>query len=309
ASKHDEYANYMSQVRAVAQSSAKVGREFAAKLGSSGLKLADLETSLEQWSQQQQQDYDQAQQIQPPGPLRVAHQQVLDTLQLRAMGLAALANALAQTKAKDASTAAAQLANEAQLLTASDIVWANLYRLPATATLKTLGVTGVVAPVSQFVTNPDVVSTRAFEIVYQELRPVSTGSSASGVRGDNLVSTKAVGGGKTVTLDPSNPTTIYVSTDLSIQATVEDSGNFAEVNIPVTMTISAGGKKLVTQTKTIAGLQAGEQQTVEFKSLDLTADAFRAEAQIKVDVKAVPGEQKLDNNTAAYPVFFSLATP
>ncbi len=87
-SRHDEYASYMDNVRAIAQSSERVGKELVAKMASPGLKLADLETSLEQWSQQEQQAYDQAQQIRPPGPLRALHQQVLDTLQLRALGLA-----------------------------------------------------------------------------------------------------------------------------------------------------------------------------------------------------------------------------
>ncbi|HET7566444.1 MAG TPA: hypothetical protein VFJ91_00505 [Gaiellaceae bacterium] len=308
-SKHDEYAGYMSQVRTVAQSSARVGREFAAKLSSTGLKLADLETSLEQWSQQEQQAYDQAQLIRPPGPLRYAHQQVLDTLQLRAMGLAGLANAFAQTSAKDATTAAQQLAQEAQLLTASDIVWADLYKGPATATLKSLGVTGVVVPASQFVTNQEVVSQRAFEIVYQALRPASTGGTPSGVHGENLVGTKAVGGGKSSDLSTANPTTIYVSADLAIKVTVEDSGNFEELNIPVTMTVSVGGKTLFTQKKTIASIQPAEQQTLSFTNLQLTPDAFGHNASISVDVHGVPGETKLDNNKATYPVFFSLSQP
>jgi hypothetical protein len=309
ASKHDEYANYMTQVRQIAQSSAKVGQELAAKLGSPGLKLADLDTSLEQWSQQEQQAYDQAQQIAPPGPLRSAHQQVLDTLQLRAIGLAGLANALAQSNVKDAATAATQLAGEAQLLSASDIVWTELYKLPATQTLKALGVTGVVVPPSQFVTNPDVISVRSFQIVYDRLKPASTGGSPSGVHGDNLVSTKAVGGGHTVTLTASSPSTVFVSADLAIQVTVEDSGNFEEVNVPVTMTVKVGGKTLLTQRKLITGIQPAEQQTLSFTNLQLTPDAFGHNASITIDVKAVAGEQKLDNNTATYPVFFSLSQP
>ncbi len=309
ASKHDEYATYMTKVRALAQSSAKVGQEFAAKLDSQGLKLADLETSLEQWSQQEQQAYDQAQQIAPPGPLRSAHQQVLDTLQLRAIGLAGLANALAQTNVKNASTAATQLAGQAQLLSASDIVWTELYKLPATQTLKALGITGVVVPPSQFVTNPDVISSRSFQIVYDRLKPASTGGTPSGVHGDNLVSTKAVGGGRTVTLTTTSPSTVYVSADLAIQVTVEDSGNFEEVNVPVTMTVKVGGKTLFTQKKLITGIQPAEQQTLSFTNLQLTPDAFGHNASITIDVKAVPGEQKLDNNSGIYPVFFSLSKP
>ena len=308
-SRHDEYAGYAESVRTVAQSSARVGREFAATLGSSGLKLTDLETRLEQWSQQQQQLYDRAQQLRPPGPLRSVHQSVLDTLQLRALGLAGLANALTETSGKDAAAVAASLTSQAQLLSASDIVWAELYKLPATQTLKALGITGVVVPASQFVTNPEVISLRSFTIVAQQLRPASAGATPSGLHGSKLVSTRAVGGGHTVPLYPSQPATIYVSADLKLQVTVEDSGNFQEVNVPVTLTVKVGGKNLFTKRQTITGIQAGEQQTVAFGNLQLTPDAFGHTASVRVTVGRVPGEQKLDNNTATYPVFFSLSQP
>ena len=307
-SRHDEYASYMDKVRVVAQSSAKVGHEFAAKLGSPGLKLTDLETRLEQWSQQEQQAYDQAQQIRPPGPLRTMHQQVLDTLQLRAIGLAGLASALTQPN-QTALSAGSALAAQAQLLSASDIVWAELYRLPVTQELKSLGITGVVVPSSQFVTNPEVVSERSFQIVFQQLTPASTGGTPSGLHGSSLVSTKAVGGGRSQTLTSSQPTTIYVSADLKLDATVEDSGKFSEVNVPVTLTVKVGGKALFTKKQTINGIQAGEQQTVTFTNLQLTPNAFGHAASIKVTIGGVPGEQKLDNNTATYPVFFSLSQP
>ena len=308
-SRHDEYASYMQDIRTIAQSSARVGNEFAVKLGSQGLKIADLETRLEQWSQQQQQLYDQAQQLRPPGPLLDAQQQVLDTLQLRAMALAGLANSLAQTKGKDPGTVADDLARQAQLLSASDIVWAELYRLPVTQTLKTLGITGVVVPDSQFVTNPDVISVRSFTIVYQRLQPASTGGTPTGLHGSKLVSTKAVGGNRSVELSPSQPTTVYVSADLQLQVTVEDSGNFDEVNIPVTVTVKVGGTKVFSQKQTINGLQPNEQQTVSFKNLQLTPNAFGATASLVVDVGAVPGEKTLSNNTSTYPVLFRLSQP
>jgi len=306
-SKQDEYSSYMGKVGEVGQSSARVGQEFTSKLASQGLKLADLETSLEQWSQQQQQLYDQALQISPPGPMRAIHQFVLGTLQLRALGLAGLANELAQTSAKNASTAATRLAGQAQLLTASDIVWADLFRLPATQTLKDLGITGVVVPASTIVTNPDLVSERAFEVVYQRLAPASTGGTPSGLHGSSLVGTKAVGGGRSVSLSTSSPTTVYDSADLRFEATVQDSGNFQEVDIPVTLTISVANKRVLTRQKTITSIQAGEQQVVSFGNLQLPPDAFGHQATVAVKVGGVPGEQNLANNQASYPVLFSLS--
>jgi hypothetical protein len=306
-SRHDEYSSYVDKVRAIAQSSAKVGQELVTKMASPGLKLADLETSLEQWSQQEQQAYDQAQQIRAPGPMRTLHQQVLDTLQLRALGLAGLANELAQTNARDAATAAVQLADQAQLLTASDIVWLELYRLPATEMLKELGITGVVVPTSQFVTNPDLVSMRAFEVVYERLKPASTGGTPGGLHGDNLVATKAVGGGRSVTLSTSNPTNVFDSADLRFDATVQDSGNFQEVNVPVTLKIAVAGKTVFTRRKTIASIQAAQRLTVSFGNIQLPSEAFGHQAKVTVRIGGVLGEKNLVNNRATYPVLFSLS--
>src|SRR6476619_7663735 len=45
-----------------------------------GLKESDLETKLEQYAQHEQQAFQQAQQIRPPGPLRAIHQHLIDAI-------------------------------------------------------------------------------------------------------------------------------------------------------------------------------------------------------------------------------------
>jgi hypothetical protein len=305
-SRHDEYASYADEVRTIAAGSHKVGQEFASRLIRPGLKLTDLETSLQQWSQQEQQAYDQAQQIRPPGPLRQVHQEVLATLQLRAMGLAGLANALAlPANQKDAATFATALAEPAKLLTSSDVVWTQLYRQPATQELQRLGITGVVIPPSQFLANEDLVSNRSFQIMFPRLHGASTGGTPSGLHGSSLVSTRAVPQG--ATLSTSTPTKVTVSADLAFEVTLEDSGNFQEVSIPVTMKIVVGKKTIVTRRKTVPVIQPAERKTVSFGNLNLPPSAFANNVTIAVVVGAVPGEQNTGNNKASYPVFFSLS--
>src|SRR6476619_3189382 len=91
-SKQSEYRSYAEKVRTLAKTDAKVGAEFAAQFQTSGLKQADLETNLQRFAQQEQQAYAQAQQIRPPGPLRAIHQNLVDAIELRAKGLAGLAD-------------------------------------------------------------------------------------------------------------------------------------------------------------------------------------------------------------------------
>ena len=86
--KHADYAAYAAKVNTIAQSSSRLGVKFANRLTAPGLKEADLEQSLQQYAQQEQQAYDQAQQIRAPGPLRRIHQHLVDALELRAKGLA-----------------------------------------------------------------------------------------------------------------------------------------------------------------------------------------------------------------------------
>src|SRR4029077_6390188 len=154
-----EYASYMNSIRPIAQRSAASGtRAFANVVTSRNLTLVGLQSKLDQWSRQQQLEYDAALSLRPPGPLQAAHQEVLATLQLRAIGLTGLANTLAQGGSKSPAEVAALLGGQAQLLRASDIVWAELFRLPATQTLTNVGVKGVIAPPSQIVSNPEVFS-------------------------------------------------------------------------------------------------------------------------------------------------------
>ncbi|HEV7133938.1 MAG TPA: hypothetical protein VGN27_09445 [Gaiellaceae bacterium] len=306
-SKHDEYASYASKVRELAQSSGSLGVEFANELIAPGLKQADLETKLQTYAQQEQQAYDQAQQIRPPGPLIRIHQHLVDALELRAKGLAGLGDALSQTATvKDAATASQKLTDQAALLTASDVVWDQLYRLPATEAMKAAGVTGVVVPESHFVANTDLVSARSFGLLYDRLHPASTGGSPSGKHGDGLVSVRVLP--QATDLSTSTATTVKVSADLSFVATVVNSGDFQEVNVPVTLTIDAGGTPIVRH-QTITIIQPAQQQAVSFSNFNLPPSAFGARATVKVDVAPVAGETNTANNSASYTVFFTLSGP
>ena len=308
-SKHDAYASYASQVRTIQVADKKLGGKLATAIQTS-LKQSDLETSLAQFAQQEQEEYTQAQSIRPPGPLRATHERLLDAIELRAKGLAGMSDTLAQSgsKSTSASSAAAAatadaLATQGTLLTASDVVWEQLYRLPATATLKQEGVTGVVIPKSQFI-DGEFVSSRAFTILLQRLSGASTGGTPNGKHGDSLVSVHVSPQG--ADLSPSSATTIQVSADLSFVATVQNSGDFPEVGVPVTLKIDSGSVH-ITKTERIDSIQPTEQKTVTFQNFDLPPDAFANPATLTVTVAKVPGETKVDNNSAKYPVFFTLS--
>jgi hypothetical protein len=304
-SKTDEYTSYAEQVKAIAHADARLGGDFADKLVSPGLKQSDLETSLQQWAQQEQQAYAQAQQIHAPGPLRTIHQSLIDAIELRAKGLTGLGDTLARAGAgKDKTGTTAKLTEQAQLLTASDVVWEQLYRAPATQQLVDQNVKGVAIPASQFVSNADIVSARSFTLLLDRLGGASTGGTPGGKHGDGVVSVSVTPQGSDLTT--STATTVKVSTDLAFVATVENSGDFQETAVPVTLTIDAGGTPIKKQ-ETIALIAAGERQTVKFTGFDIPPAAFGAKATVAVLVGKVPGEVNLTNNKATYTVFFTLS--
>jgi len=305
----DEYKSYMANVQPIAQNSAATGTDaLSTVFRSKGLTLAQLHSKLEQWSAEQQQDYNAALRLRPPAPLQSAHQQVLSTLQLRAIGLTGLANTLAEAGSKPPDKVANLLANQAQLLSASDLVWKELFKLPATQTMNGLGVKGVIAPSSQMITNPEVVSPLALKEVYESLTATNpTTGNVTGLRGSELLSTEAVAGSKTEQL-ASSPTTVDVSSNLVFRVMFKNAGDFQEVKVPVFLTVNVFSKPVVTKKQIVLSVDKGATATVNFGNLQLPTRAFGAQATVNVRVGGVPGEKNLDNNKASYPVFFSVSS-
>lgn len=305
-SKHDEYASYAASVKTIADADTKLGREFATELGAT-TKQSDLESKLQQYAHQEQQAYTQAQQIQPPGPLRAANENMLNAIELRYKGLAELASTLAAPSAvKAQGQTTTLLTQQAQLLAASDVVWEQLYRMPATQRLTEQNVRGVVIPTSQFVSNADTVSARAFTVVLTRLGGASTGGGTpSGKHGDQLVGVRVLPQGSDLTT--STATTVKVSSNLQFLATVENSGNFQEVGVSVTLTIDVGNGSQIKKVKQISSIQPGTRETVAFGGFQLPTSAFGNKATVRVDVAPVPGEVFTANNSASYTVFFTLS--
>jgi hypothetical protein len=301
ASKRSSYERYMGHVRTIANSSNQLGRKFTTKLTTPGIKQADLAQSVADFSQQADQQVAEARELTPPGPLRLAHSHMIEALDLRATGLSRFADALQQLgSTKDSSKAATLLAAQGRLLPASDVNWEFFFHDPAVETLQNEGVTGVAVPQSQFLTNPDLVSATSMGRLYDNFHGASTGGTPTGVHGDALVSTKALPKG--TVLSTTEPTTVQASTDLAFAVTVENSGDSQEVGVAVTLTIQATPS--IVKRKTIDLINPGEQKTLTFT--DIGQPPFGARTNIKVEVSPVPGEKTTANNSATYPVFFSI---
>jgi hypothetical protein len=306
--KHDRYQSYVQSIRGIASGSEQIGKELNRTLTATGIKETDLEGKIRGLAAQQQQEVAQARDLNPPGPLRIEHDHLIEVLQLRASALSRLADAFRQTAtARDATSSGRLIADQARLLVASDVNWDFYFMEPTQRELENQGIRDIGGvPDSNIIPNPDLATTQAMMDIWRRVHGAATGGTPSGKHGSALVSVTALPDGKR--LDPAGTASqnqITASTDLAFRVTVQDSGAFQEFNVGVTITIQKSPKPIVLRKK-IDVINAGETKTVTFTNIDLTG-LFGLPTTVKVDIEPVPGEAKTDNNSAEYKVIFSVA--
>ena len=302
--KRNSYSNAMTDLGTIGANSAKIGASLAELLTTPGLKQAELETSLGGLIGREQQDVDSATALDVPGPIRPATDHAVEALQLRVAGMQGLLDTFRATKdddSKNATAAGEKLAEQARKLDASDVVWQVLFRAPAEATLQNEGVGDVTAPPSVFVENVELYTARSITAIWLRIHGASTGGTPSGVHGTGLEKTVVQPAG--TQLAPDTETTIKASTDLAFDVSVKNTGDNQEVRIEVTLTIPKGTTPIVKK-QTIDILDIGETKTVTFK--DFPDPPFGEKTSVQVSVTPVQGEQNTTNNSAEYPVIFSL---
>jgi outer membrane murein-binding lipoprotein Lpp len=306
-SKHAKYENYITDVRGIASRSAEIGKQLNATLAATGIKESQLEAKTKGYAAQQQQEVAQARDLNPPGPLRIEHDHLIEVLQLRASALSRLADAFRQTAtAKNATTSGRLIADQARLLVASDVNWDFYFKEPTQRELVRQNIRDIGGvPDSNIFPNPDLASTQAMMVVWQRVHGAATGGTAGGKHGSALGAVKALPDGTTLVAGASaSDNQITASTDLAFQVTVEDSGDFQEFNVGVTITIQKSPKPIIMRRK-IPVINAGETKTVTFTNINLNG-LFGLPTTIKVDIEPVPGETTTTNNSAEYKVIFSL---
>jgi len=302
--KREAYGDYLADISAVGRDSDRVGRELSDVLTTPGIKPADLQKQLTGLVDQQEIGARDAGKLDPPGPLRASHEAAVEALEFRVNGLAGLAEAFRRTQgSKDAPAAGALLASQAERLVASDVVWDDRFKAPAVGVLQQQEISGVEVPDSNFVQTPDLASTRSMVPIWERINgSAASGTGAStGLHGTNIVSVKVVPGGQQLSASTEN--TVEATTDLAFAVAVADSGDNQEVKIEVTLTIQQSPTPIVKK-QTIDIINPGETKTVVFR--DFPPVDFGERRIMRIDVDPVPGEEITGNNSAEYPVIFSL---
>jgi hypothetical protein len=244
-----------------------------------------------------------AKNLNPPGPMFGPNEGAIEALQYRVNGLSGLQAAFQETADEtDAAVAGEQLAAQVDRFLASDVIWSDSFQTPAQAVLEDEGIEGLDVPSSEFVSVDDFASPSALAAIWQRIQGASTGGTPTGLHGSGIAYVKALPSGQL--LSTTTETTIDAVDSLAFEVGVEDTGESQEVRIKVTLTIPKDPEPIV-MTEVIAIIDPGETKSVTFKVGTLVP--FGTQTTVKVDIDPVPGETNTANNTAEYPVIFSLS--
>jgi hypothetical protein len=267
-----------------------------------GTKSAELQTKLAGLARDQEQDAEAARAIDPPGRLRAQHERLIDALEYRYSGIVGISDAITRALAiKGGSGAGALVEVPAQRLLASDVVWDDSFKTPSDQVMRQQGVGDVQAPNSDFVQNPEFYTAASLNSIVGRLKTGSVKPTTGGLHGTNIITTKALPRGTELSTTTQLP--VIATTSLAFEVTIKDSGDSPEINIPVTLTIQQSPTPIVKRAK-LDFINPGEEKTVTFRNIG--AVQFTTPTKVKVTVTPVPGETNTSNNTAEYPVIFSL---
>jgi hypothetical protein len=301
-SRTNSYRDYMADMKTVGDASTAIGNDLNDQLLTPGVDQQDLIKAIEGLAQRQRQVANNADGIDPPGPLRGEHDAAIEALQFRFSGLNGLAAAFVElANTQDATRAGGVLAAQAERFVASDVIWDDLFAEPSKTELETQGISGVAVPNSDFLITPDLSSTRSMTALWRRLQGASEGGTPTGLHGTGIVSVTVLPANEQLSV--SNETVVEATSDLAFRVAILNSGDSQEVGIKITLTIQKSPEP-ITQTKTIQLINAGETKTVEF--FDLGQPPFGPTTPVKVTVEPVPGESNTSNNSYQYPVVFSL---
>jgi hypothetical protein len=309
ADRQETYGDYVTSMSAVADDSQRIGRDLNGALTTQGIAPAELQTQLTGLADRQRLTLNRASGLTAPGPLRNEHESALEALQFRVGGLAGLAAAFRRTAdTQDAQAAGALLASQAQRLVASDVIWEDLFLVPAREELRAQDVTGVEVPDSNFVQTAELASAQAMVQIWERINGAGGGDDGGGggtdaggpLHGTCLEAVRALPSGQQ--LSAGAETAIVASTDLAFEVVVDNCGDNQEVSIDVTLTIQSPSP--VEKVQTIDLINPGEVETLTFRNFP--ALEFGTPQTLRVDVAPVPEEANTGNNTAEYRVSFSV---
>ena len=271
--------------------------------GASG-STSELQQNVNQVRVTAEDDVKRAQSLDTPGDMVSAQQRLLDVLTLRSEGVRTIAEELPNLEGDQAETASNKIAGQMSAFLASDVLYSQrvvpyIYDPLKSHSIDTTGSNKL--PDSAFL--PDTQWLDA-GFVRKQLTGKgggkTTGAPAPGTHGHGLVGT-AVGD---VTLQPGGVLNrVAGAANPVFNVKFQNQGENDEFDVKVKVDIT-GGPKPISVTKTIDQTTHGTGDLAVQIPLGQTPP-LNTPVKVTVTIGKVPGEVKIDNNTATYTTIFS----
>ncbi len=294
----------------VQQSDSEVGAGFFDLLRQVGQESPeDLQTGISGFKEQSETLLGQAERVDVPDDMTPAHRSLLIAFGLRRDALAFIAGRVATATGDPgdpADEAVEQISGQMQAFLASDVLIQSRVTPLVDRALADAEVGG-----------QEIVATAGFLPDIGWLEPPGVASALGttlseggenrrqgevlpGLHGTGLQSV-SVGD---LTLQPGTPNRIPVGDDLTFAVKFANQGEHDEFDVEVVVTLApTGGGKEIQGRKTVDTVRQGEEAiaNVALPSAPSVGEVY----EVRVNVKAVGGEEKTDNNRQSYPVLFT----
>jgi hypothetical protein len=293
----------------VEDSNSQVTKPFFELLSGGNASGRDLQVQVNQVRLTADEDAKRAKELDVPGDMGSAQQNLELVLNLRAEALTEIAEKLpaAQGRGQQAETATNEIAGEMQKFLASDVVYSQRAAPLMLQALDESGVDGQTIPAS--VSLPGYTWLAPDTVAKAIGGTAGTGSGSGGASGTcpegtacghGLVSTSING----TDLQPDGASNrVTGKAPVPVVVKFANQGDNAQQNVVVDVRLTAPGQQPVTAKKTVNQTQPGEETSVTIP-LPKVPPATSV-GTLLVKIQPVGGEKNTDNNEATYTVIFA----
>jgi len=300
--KEQAFKDYVRDVAALVQESDQESKALFQLLSGSQGSDVDVENQLNAFAGESAKLVDRARAISHPDELAAAQRFLVESLEFRRDGIRGIADALpnAIARQQERRQGTQQIAEQMQRFLTSDRIYFDRARPSLAVPLKEEGLNEPV-PKSAFLPNvdwlqPSTVADRVGKIGGgggAGNQPAAPGLHGTGIAGVTL-------GGQALT--PSTSVSTRATSDLKLVVQVANQGENTETDVKVNATIGKGSGA-IQLTKVLPTIAAGETKSVELPVAERPPTGQNV--PVMVDIPAVPGEKKTDNNKGTYSVIFT----
>lgn len=286
--------NYVTQVKKITDRTNKIGTDFAdLRTNMKSLARKTLDERLTTMAKDSRTILTDAKEIEVPPEMADAHNNLLMSLELRAIALEnykpAVFNALSD---QDLEVSGKQVALAMRDLAFSDRAF-GLFKDKVTKALKDNDITFITAPASVF-----LAGETEYEVanVLEFLRSVKeAGGDLTEKHGIGIA--EVVVEPAAVSENDDGVSVLPAADTITVTVTIENQGNQLEVNIPVEATLKSETQPKPQQKElSVSSLPAGQKKSVKFTALKPTPGDIVNMLTIRAG--PVPNEQWLDNNVS-----------